>query len=123
MKLILGFAARDRLFGKALHRVLPAFDSLRSGFEQVKLLDPIHTSILVGLTDDLEPGHFEETPNNKGNFQVLLGCPRPTSDQELKRAVFDRLKRAVMACPFSTPDKASFEQLLQNWENENVVSQ
>jgi hypothetical protein len=122
MKLILSFAARDRLFGKAMRRVLPAFDSLSTEFAQTKLHDPIHDSILVALTDDLEPSYFEETPNNRGNFQVLMGVPRVTSDGELKLAVFERVKRAVVACPFSTPDKANFERLFQWWADANVAS-
>ena len=119
MKLILSFSDRDRLFGKAMHRVLPAFDSLSAEFAQTKLNDSIHNSILVALTDDLEPEYFEETPNNRGNFQVLMGCPPITADRELKRAIFERLKRAVMACPFSKPDTATFERLLQKWASAN----
>jgi hypothetical protein len=122
MKLLIGLAVRDRLFGKAMQRVLPSFDSLRSEFEKTELIDPIHNAILVGLTDDRDPAYFEETPNNKGNFQVLLGCPRAANDEELKQAVFERIKRVVMACPFSAPDKASFERLLQKWADANFAS-
>ena len=122
MKLILSVAAKDRLFGKALRRVRPAFDALFAEFAQIELCHPIHDSILVGLTDDREPGHFEEIQNADGYFQVLLGCPRAANDEELKQAVFERIKRAVMACPFSAPDKASFERLLQKWADANFAS-
>jgi hypothetical protein len=122
MKLLIGLAVRDRLFGKAMQRVLPSFDSLRTEFEKIELIDQIHNAILVGLTDDRESTYFEETPNNKGNFQVLMGCPQTANDEELKQAVFERVKRAVMACPFSTPDKAGFERLLQRWADANFAN-
>jgi hypothetical protein len=122
MKLILSVAAKDRLFGKAFRRVRPVFDSLSAEFAKIELSHPIHDAILVGLTDDRGPEHFEEIQNANGYFQVLLGCPRTTNDEELKRAIFDRAKRAVMGCPFATPDKVSFERLLQNWSDANFAS-
>jgi hypothetical protein len=123
MKLMFGFAAKSRVFAKALQRVMPTFDSLRFEFERVELLDPIHSSILVGITDDKPAEFFEEIQNNSGVFQVLVGCPYVANDQELKRVVFERLRMAVVACPFSTPDKNNFDRLLHKWACENINGQ
>lgn len=120
MKLLIGLAVKDRLFGKAVRRVLPYFESLRTEFNTVELTDPIHDAILVGLTDDREPSFFKETLNNNGNFQVLMGCPLIANDEDMKKAIFERLERAVMVCPFSTPDKTNVVELFQKWADANL---
>ncbi len=121
MKLLFSVAARNRNFGKAMRRVGSSFDSLRGAFSRIELRHPIHDTILVGLTDDLAPEYYEKVLNKNGCFQVLLGCPLGADDDDLKRAVFERLKRAVLACPFSSSDKVAFEKLFREWERVNFA--
>ncbi len=109
MDLNIGVAARTRAFSKAMARILPRFDPLVEAFARTELVNPIYQAILVGVTDDKGPDFFEEVPNSDGFFQVLAGVHMPTSDSILTKEVFDILRRAARACPFSKPDQQTIQ--------------
>jgi hypothetical protein len=113
MKLRLSIAARDRFFGKAMRRIRPSLEPVFERFSEIQLIHPIHSAILVGITDEYGDEHYEEIKNDDGFYQVLIGC-RDTwssgkiSDKDLREAVVLKLKTAVSACPFSEPDREKF---------------
>lgn len=113
MKLRFSVAARDRFFGKAMRRIRPSLEPFFERFSEVQPIHPIHSAILVGITDEYGDGHYEEVQNDDGFYQVLTGC-RDTwssgkiSDEDLLEAVILKLKTAVSACPFSKPDREKF---------------
>lgn len=120
MKLEVGLAVRNRLFSKAMRRILPLFDGLRSEFDGVELQHPLGRAILLGITDDLPAGHIEETPNNSGYHQFLCGLEfsqsfSPNNDIHLARAVFEQMRRAMALCQFADPDREAFERLFDRW--------
>lgn len=116
MKISLSVAAQDRQFAKAVRRVRPDFVPLFDAFSKVKMVDPIHEAILIGLTDSKPNGYFKEIPNQDGYFQVLAGVTAKTTDHDLKVAIFDLITRAVQLCPFSKADKEEFTKFLAEWE-------
>jgi hypothetical protein len=85
-------------------------------FSTTDLVNPIHQAILVGITDDKGPEFFEEVPNREGFFQILAGVHLKRSDEELVKDVFDALRRAAMACPFSKPDHETIERVFEESE-------
>ncbi len=111
MQLRFSVLARNRSFSKAMRRIRVKLQPLLDEFESVEMQNPIHEAILVGLTDDQAPDFFEEVENNDGFFQVLAGVGFSDSDDELTEAVFERLRRASLACPFSRPDQEAFASL------------
>ena len=124
MKLILSTASEDRRRSKALRRVRPVFDSLVQQFASTSLQHSIHESILVGIVER-PSDYFREIPGNDGYFQINTGYdltldPSPESDSQLCREVFHRLRSAVLACPFSIPDRQTVQTLLDEWEQQTL---
>lgn len=111
MKLLLSVLARDRQFSRSMRRVDSKLQPLFAAFESVEMIDPIHEAILVGVTDDQPAGFFQEVKNNEGFFQVLAGVRFTGADDELTEDVFDILRKASAACPFSHPDRETFDAL------------
>ncbi len=111
MQLRFSVLARDRMFSKAMRRVRGKLQPLLDAFEAVEMTDPIHEAILVGVTDDQPSDFFDEVENNDGFFQVLAGVEFTGSDDELTQTVFDILRKASDACPFSNPDREAFDAL------------
>lgn len=114
MQLRFSVMARDRKFSKAMRRVREKLKPLLDAFEAVKMTDPIHEAILVGITDDQPASFFDEIENNDGFFQVLAGVEYNGSDDELAEQVFEILQRASKACPFSQPDRLVFDSLFDH---------
>jgi hypothetical protein len=81
------------------------------------LVNPIHEALLVGITDDKGPEFFEEVPNRDGFFQVLAGVQTKGSDLDLTKEVFNILRRAAKACPFSKPDHETIESVFDEFED------
>lgn len=113
MQLRFSVMARDRKFSKAMRRVRERLQPLLNEFELVEMTDPIHEAILIGITDDQPSGFFEEVPNNDGFFQIMAGVEFSGSEVELNESVFEILRKAAMACPFSRPDRAAFDSLFE----------
>ncbi|MEX1027928.1 MAG: hypothetical protein WD049_07970 [Candidatus Paceibacterota bacterium] len=113
MQLRFSVMARDRRFSKAMRCVRHRLQPLLDAFETVEMTDPIHEAILVGITDDQPPSFFDEVENNDGFFQVLAGIEYNGSDDALTEAVFEILRKASSACPFSRPDREAFESLFE----------
>jgi hypothetical protein len=90
---------------------------LEEAFARTELVTPIHQAILVGVTDDKGPEFFEEVPNSDGYFQVLAGVHMPDSDSILTKEVFDILRRAARACPFSKPDHQTIQAVFEATES------
>ena len=111
MKLRVSVAARNRPFSKAMTRIDKRFEQLYDAFQSVELDHPIHEAILVLITDDKEPGYFEEVENRDFFFQVIAGCRLRGSDDALAEDVLEILHRTVRTCPFATPDHDKFEVL------------
>lgn len=111
MRINLGVAARNRGFAKAMRRVRPQLEPLLKAFSEFQLLDPIHDAILVGVTDEMQPGAFKRIETDDEYFQVTAGCAPDLSDSALLQCVYDILLRAVRECPFSKPDHAALEEL------------
>lgn len=116
MELRFSVLARDRRFAKAMRRIRPRFAQLFEAFANTELANPIHEAILVGITDDQKPPFFEEVPNRDGFFQVLAGCDMKGSDEELTKEVFEILRRAATACPFSEVDHEKTQQIFDAQE-------
>src|SRR6266446_6616957 len=116
MELRFSVLARDREFAKAMRRIRPRFASFVEVFATTELVNPIHQAILVGITDDKGPEFFEEVPNKDGFFQVLAGVRMKHSDVDLVKVVFDTLRRAAKACPFSKPDHETIQRVFEDSE-------
>jgi len=119
MNLVLSIASETRPRAKALRRVLPIFRSLEQQFSAITLQHPIHHALLVGIVER-PPDYFDEVPNRNGEFQVHTGydlsvAPLPENDTRLSRDLFQRIRAAVLACPFSTPDRDAVQQFLDHW--------
>jgi hypothetical protein len=120
MKVSLGVAARDRMFGKAMRRIRPAFAQLFAGIEAYVLSNPIYETLLIGITDDKGDEYLEEVPNNDGFFQVVCGCGTswdsgPISDADLQTLVLDRIQKAIDLCPLTVPDREGLMKLIEDW--------
>jgi hypothetical protein len=89
---------------------------LLDAFQLIELQHPSYRSILVGITDDKGPELFEEVPNEDEVFQVLAGCSRWESDEDLAREVLEILRRAVRACPLTTDAHTTYEALFDQFE-------
>jgi len=96
-----------------MRRIRPRFQPLLDEFASVELDHPIHTALLVGITDDQPQGFLEEVENNDGYFQVIAGCSSGKTDGELAHDVFMILENAVRLCPFSEPDHERFNAVFQ----------
>ena len=118
MQLRVSVLARDRKFSKAMRYVRARLQPLLDAFETVSMTDPIHEAILVGLTDERPAKFFEEVENDEGFFQVLAGVQFTGSDDELARSVFETLRKASVACPFSRPDREAFDALFDRMKRE-----
>ncbi len=112
MQLLISVAASDRLFAKAFRRVRPGLDPLCAAFATVGMINPIHAALLIGLTNDRPPGDFAIVPNREGFFQVLAGVDPLSTDAQLHGAVLAIIRKTVVACPFSDPDREQFLRLL-----------
>jgi hypothetical protein len=121
MELRFSVAARDRRFAKTMRRIRPRFAVLLEAFAKTELENPIHSAILVGVTDEKDPEFFEEVPNRDGCFQILAGAQAKGSDAELAKAVFDILRRAAIACPFSRPDREEVQSIFDALESQIVT--
>ena len=124
MTLLLSTASEDRRRSKALHRVLPVFRSLEQQFAAIALQDPIHHALLVGIVER-PADYFHEVPNHNGKFQVHTGydlsfLPSPDNDTRLSRDLFQRIRAAVLACPFSTPDRDAVQKFLDHWAQQTL---
>jgi len=115
MELLVSVAAQNRHFAKKFRCVRPAFDSLFENFCGVKMVNPLHEAILIGLTDSKPEDYFEVVPNREGFFQVLAGVKGDVVEDELKKALFSIISRSVSAFPFSQPDREQFSALLSEW--------
>ena len=111
MQLIFSVCARNRAFSKAMRQVRLKIQPLLEAFEKIPLEHPIHEAILVGITDDLQAGFFEEVENRDGYFQVMAGCGELDAENRLTEEVFEILHRAVQLCPFANVDNQKFESL------------
>jgi hypothetical protein len=111
MRLSFSVLARDRKFSKAIDRIHGKLQPLLDAFERVEMMDPIHEAILVGITDTKPAMFFEEIENDDGFFQVIAGVEYSGADDELTRAIFEILRKATSACPFSRPDLETFDSL------------
>jgi hypothetical protein len=125
MRLGLSVAADDRRFARALRRVRPAFDSLCQEFEAIRLAHPIHEAVLVGVANGLPDAAVREVPNDDGFFQVLVGLGPADEVAGLPTAAlasrsYDRVRAAVLTCPFSAPDRDAVERLLSDWAARNL---
>jgi len=114
----LSFAARDRTIARAMRRVLPRLQPIFDGIAQVSLSNPIHSAILVGLTDERDSSYFEEVPNDDGFFQVIVGCKPQLHEAQLTRQVFDIIRRAARACPFTPVDQSSIQAVFDRCERD-----
>jgi hypothetical protein len=94
-----------------MRRTRNSLQPLMNAFSEVPLDHPIHSAILVGVTDDEGPDYFEVVPNDEGFFQVLAGCRIRGTDEALIHDVFDVLQRAVRLCPFAIPDHEKLDAL------------
>jgi hypothetical protein len=99
--------------------------SLEEALAKVDLKHPIHEAILVGITDDRAKDSFEEVPNGDGYYQVLVGFDSSIglgaeNDRQLKFALFQQLSKAILACPFSAPDRESVKAALDAWAGGNL---
>lgn len=72
MKILLSVGAENRHFAKNIRLVRPSFDSLFLAFSLVKMVDPIHDAILIGVTDAKSDGYFEIIPNKEVFFKYWL---------------------------------------------------
>jgi len=122
MNVSLSVASRDRRFSKAMQRVRKEFDSFFREFATLKLNNPIHEALLIGVTDDMSHGVIQVVPNKEGYYQVLVGCAAPMTDAELKEWLYHVLERVFAQCPFSESDKAIALALLAQWRNKLSVS-
>jgi hypothetical protein len=113
MQLRISTMANDRKFAKAIRRVLERAQPLVDAFGQMVLEHPIHEAVLIGITDGRGRGYFEEVENRDGFFQVLAGCPYAGDDEALARDVFAIILRSVRSVPFSRPDAAKVDKLIQ----------
>jgi hypothetical protein len=124
MKLLLSTASEDRRRSKALRRVRPVFESLTQQFAGISLRHPIHDAILVGIVER-PSDYFHEIPNNDGYFQVHVGYDlsldaSPDNDIQFCREVFGRVRAAILACPFSDPDRQTVQHLLDDWAQQSI---
>jgi hypothetical protein len=120
MKLGISAAAESRNFSRKFHRARTKFGSLVEQFSQLKLINPIHDAILVGVTDSLPPSHFVEVKNTDGFFQILAGVDGELEQEKLEESIFSIIQRAIQACPFSTPDRHQFVDLALRWHEANL---
>lgn len=116
MQLLISVAASDRLFAKAFRRVRPRLDPLCEAFAAVGMINPIHAALLIGLTNDRPPDAYAIVPNRDGFFQVLAGVDPLSTDAQLRTAVLEVIRKTVIACPFSEPDREQFLRLLDHWD-------
>jgi hypothetical protein len=110
-----------------IRRIRPRIQPLIEAFGDVSLAHPIHEALLVGVAQDHPRSHFEEVANSDGFFQVVVGWPSdcdtsPNGDDMNLGYLFDRLRAAVRACPFSEPDAAKIQKLFDDWQAKNVES-
>lgn len=116
MQLSLSIAASDRAFSRRMRKVSARFLDLEAAFASIELRDPIHEALLVGITNDKAPSYFAEIPNRDGVFQILAGCDAGLAEDDLQRHVFEVLRKAMRACPFSKPDHDALEALFAQFE-------
>jgi hypothetical protein len=115
MDVSLSVAARDRRFSKAMFRARGEFDFFFREFAKLKLNNPIHEALLIGVTDDIPHDLMEVVPNKDGYYQVLVGCASPMTDEERKIWLYQLLERVFAQCPFSASDKTNALALLTQW--------
>lgn len=125
MRLSLSVAAKSNSFSKAIRRIRPKFESLFSEFEAMKLVNPIHEAILLGITDSMGSDELEVVPNKDGFFQVICGFDVQTElsltdDGELEARLFKKIQNTVELCPFSQPDKVVILDLLHSWSSREL---
>jgi hypothetical protein len=121
MKLALSAAAKSREFSRCFQRARKLLSTLIEQFSSVEMVSPIHESILVGLSDSLPADYFEEVQNRDGFFQVLAGVDVPITQEALVCHMLFIVERAVRRCPFASPDRQAFLQLLEEWREINAV--
>jgi len=120
MHLSISIAARDRAFSKAMRRVRPKREPFCLAFDSIVLVNPIHESLLLGVSDELAESTVQVVPNKDGFFQVLCGFDTGVSldasnDSELARMLIEKVAGAVALCPLSAPDRLQFEGMLDRW--------
>ena len=96
-----------------MRRIRPALAPLIAAFEQHEPLDASHEAILIGLADDLPDHEMQIVPNHDGFFQVLCGFSptgdySPENDNLNRLAVIRKIRAAVVACPFTIPDRTNY---------------
>jgi hypothetical protein len=119
MKLSLSIAAESRDFGKAIRRVRPSLNPLIVAFEAFQPRNPIHETLLIGITDGLPHDAIQVIPNRDGFFQVLCGFPSASdfsarNDPTIKHCLVQIILAAVAACPFSSLDKAEYLRIVEH---------
>lgn len=115
MRISISIAARDRQFSKNFRKIRPSFDIFFSEFAAVQLVNPIHEAILIGITDSESEEYFKTIPNKDGYFQILAGVKNTNELEDLKGKVLKIIQKAILACPFSSPDKEQFSILVDKW--------
>jgi hypothetical protein len=118
MELIVGFATSDRRFARATFRLGSRIQELERAFEQVPIENAEYEAILVGITDDKDAGYLELVPNEDSVFQVLVGCRRGSSDDDLLRGVYRILRRVIRESPLSQSDREAATAALEQHEKE-----
>jgi hypothetical protein len=104
-----------------------AFDSLYRDFEALQLAHHIHDAVLIGVTDDEPVGYFQEIPNSDGFFQVLIGMGSASeisalSEGALRSLLYVQIRKGILACPFSDPDRQAIDRLLSAWAASNLAA-
>jgi hypothetical protein len=105
MELTVGFATSDRRFARATFRLGSRIEEIERAFEKVPIANAGCDGIIVGVTDDKQPGYFEVIPNDDSVFQVLVGCRQSPSDEELVRDVYKILERVIRESPLGQVDQ------------------
>jgi hypothetical protein len=121
MELRLNVGTGNRFFAKAMLRVRPSLEQFLEGFCEVVSSRSSCDAILVGVTDDKPADYFEEIDNTEGFFQVVVGCPYLRDDVELTKAVFDRLVRAIKACPMPATDTNAALAFAEDWRRSALL--
>ncbi len=106
-----------------MRRVRPSIDARIAGFDQLVLRNPIHDTILLGITDD-RPDESWDVVTKDGFLQILSGFDDSIpldggSDQQLHAAIWRKLVRAVSECPFTSEDAEMFCEFMHKPKNDN----
>ncbi|MGY8768462.1 MAG: hypothetical protein ACKVH8_08555 [Pirellulales bacterium] len=119
MEVRVSSASRNRAFSKAIQRIRPSIQIVLDEIGSTELENPTWSTLLIALTDDLEPEVLNEKSTDGGVLQLLAGFPAlsdwsPGNDQVIRQSILETIQKALIQCELTPADYERLKSMIKS---------